>query len=319
MRLPPPIRLALVLVAALPAACGGGAPLGTDGPPLPEVVLSVQAPPGVNLPLVAGDTQVIAADVRRLNGTPLPGVRVSFAVVAGGGRLSAAEAATGADGIARTVFTLGPAAGDNEVEARAEGVAAPVRVRVAALPRPAVSLSPDPVRIAPGCELVLAAAVTDHAGAQLSGISVAFEVVGPQDVVELRYLTSLSGTWRGMRWGVVPRRVGTTRVAATYRGGTDTVAVRVVPQEELAPHHLDAGQDSLYLAVGGTLRPYARVEDAGGCAIPGPQPAFSFASTAPRVAEVAADGTIRALAAGRASVVVAAGALADTIFVQVGG
>lgn len=316
MRPTSPIRLVLFLVPALLAACGDGAPPADPGP---RSAHAVHLRLGDDFPRVVGDTQTIAADVRAADGFPVEGAKVSFTVVAGGGRLSAAEATTGPSGTAHTLLTLGMGPGENEVEARVDGVASPARLRAPALPSPTVSLSPDPIRLAPGCELLLSGTVVDHQGGRIDAINLQFDFVGPRDVVSLRYLTGLSGVSRGMRRGVVPERVGTTRVTASYKASADTVAVQVVPREELVPHHLNAGPDTLRLAVGATSLRFPVVEDVGGCAVPGPQPAFSAASSAPGVAEVSPDGIITARSAGQAGVVFVAGALADTIVVKVGG
>ena len=60
--------------------------------------------------------------VRDADGNGVPGVPVLFAVTRGGGSVSGATAATGADGIARVgSWKLGTAAGENNLRARVEG------------------------------------------------------------------------------------------------------------------------------------------------------------------------------------------------------
>ena len=56
-------------------------------------------------------------------GLPVPGVEVSFRVELGGGSVYPDRAITGADGTARVVWQLGPAAGDNAVKVSANGLA----------------------------------------------------------------------------------------------------------------------------------------------------------------------------------------------------
>ena len=56
------------------------------------------------------------------NGKPMQGVSVTFAVTAGGGRLSRTTTTTDVRGIARTTLTLGQKTGRNTVRATAEGI-----------------------------------------------------------------------------------------------------------------------------------------------------------------------------------------------------
>src|SRR5688500_8978534 len=110
MRPRSPIRLALALVPALLAACGDGAP-PADPEPRAAHVVWLRLGDGGAFPRVVGDTQTIAADVRAADGFPVEGARVSFSVVAGGGRLSATEATTGPSGTVHTLLTLGSGPG----------------------------------------------------------------------------------------------------------------------------------------------------------------------------------------------------------------
>jgi hypothetical protein len=139
-------RLAALRVFALAtalAACGGGdkATAPTEEPP------PIQQPP-VNNPASAavaqGDEQVgepgtavpiaPAVIVRDGNGNPMKGIRVNFAVTAGGGSITGATAQTGDDGIARVgSWTLG-AAGENTLDGTVTGLATPVRFRATAQP-----------------------------------------------------------------------------------------------------------------------------------------------------------------------------------------
>ncbi len=73
----------------------------------------------------AGAALAVAPAVRaaRPDGSPLPGVGVSFAVAAGGGTVQGAGATTGSDGIARaTSWSLGCTPGANQVDATVLGV-----------------------------------------------------------------------------------------------------------------------------------------------------------------------------------------------------
>lgn len=64
--------------------------------------------------------RVVALDA---SDAPVSGVTVQWSVLSGGGTLSAASTATGADGIAAVTFTLGPAAGPEQAQASVAGLA----------------------------------------------------------------------------------------------------------------------------------------------------------------------------------------------------
>ncbi|HXO85086.1 MAG TPA: plastocyanin/azurin family copper-binding protein [Gemmatimonadales bacterium] len=109
-------RFGLVLLASMVlSSCGGG---GDDGAgPAPNTVA-----------VSAGNNQVGAAGtavaeslaaVALLNGAPLEGVNITFAVTAGGGSVSPTSRTTNAAGVAKTRFTLGPNAGTQTVSASA--------------------------------------------------------------------------------------------------------------------------------------------------------------------------------------------------------
>ncbi|MBI2819996.1 MAG: hypothetical protein HYX73_08460 [Acidobacteria bacterium] len=55
-------------------------------------------------------------------GSPAAGVLVTFAVISGGGSLSATEVVTGADGQASSILTVGPVTGFNRVSASSPGI-----------------------------------------------------------------------------------------------------------------------------------------------------------------------------------------------------
>ena len=61
-------------------------------------------------------------EVQDVNAEPVAGVVVTFTVIAGGGRVSAATATTGANGQAQTYLTLGSKYGANAVKASVRGV-----------------------------------------------------------------------------------------------------------------------------------------------------------------------------------------------------
>jgi plastocyanin len=110
-------HLGLAALAALLAACGGG---GTEPEPGPQVLVAVsgsgqsaEAGEAVSNPLIVAVTQ---------DGTPVSGKTVTWSVTAGGGSVDPTSSTTSAAGTASTMWTLGPAAGANTVQASASGV-----------------------------------------------------------------------------------------------------------------------------------------------------------------------------------------------------
>lgn len=98
---------------------------------------------GVNLP------QVVVVLLSNLEGAPVPGQTISIRVNAGGGTISSANPATGADGRAQVSWTLGTAAASVQeiqfttIDPVGGRVVGPLVVRATAVPGPAASLSAD--------------------------------------------------------------------------------------------------------------------------------------------------------------------------------
>jgi adhesin/invasin len=118
-----PIRrhsLLLFFCFAAIAACGGD----SSGPSGPRPA-SVEASAGDGQSATVGTAVATppAVLVRDRKGDPLPNVRVSFAVVAGGGSITGATATTGASGVAAVgSWTLGTVAGSNQLRATVTGL-----------------------------------------------------------------------------------------------------------------------------------------------------------------------------------------------------
>lgn len=108
----------MVLSGMLLGACGGGGGDGT-GPALNNVTVSAgNNQVGAAGTALAESLTVVATDV---NGAPMQGVTITFAVTAGGGSVSPGSRATDAAGMARTRFTLGPGAGTQTASGSASG------------------------------------------------------------------------------------------------------------------------------------------------------------------------------------------------------
>lgn len=116
----PSRRAALALLAAgLAAACGGDGPAGPPPPP----VVTIAEGDGQTAEVASTLPLPIAVRVTA-GGAPVADATVAFTVTVGGGSLSRPSAQTGADGMARVFWTIGPTAGPQELRASSSGVTA---------------------------------------------------------------------------------------------------------------------------------------------------------------------------------------------------
>jgi len=103
------------------ARLAGGAAAVFEAQGIPATVTAVA---GIGQTANAGTAVAVPPAVRasREDGSPLPGVTVTFVVVAGAGVVQGAGTVTGSDGIAAASgWILGPAPGQNQVEAQLDG------------------------------------------------------------------------------------------------------------------------------------------------------------------------------------------------------
>lgn len=92
-------------------------------------------------------------------GAPLPDVVVTWSVLTGGGSVSPSSSTSGTDGVATTLFTLGPAEGEQQVEARIQGnqlVESVVFSATATAQPPSPPPPPPPPPPSPGLDLQVA-------------------------------------------------------------------------------------------------------------------------------------------------------------------
>jgi adhesin/invasin len=92
---------------------------GTAGPAVQIALLSGDKQQGAVSTPLAAPLVVVVTDA---NNNPVAGFNVTFAVIAGAGKLSGTAVATGVNGQAQTSLTLGPAATENDVTATATGL-----------------------------------------------------------------------------------------------------------------------------------------------------------------------------------------------------
>ena len=162
------------LLAAI--ACGG------DKSVSPSVPATIAANSSTSLTGVAGSAVSPSPSVivRDENGEPAGGVAVSFAVVGGGGSVSAASAETDGSGVATVSWTLGTTAGPNALSATT-GTLTAVTFTATGTAGAAASLTKsagDNQTAAPGTAVAVRPAVTvkDANGNPKSGVVVTFGV-----------------------------------------------------------------------------------------------------------------------------------------------
>jgi alpha-tubulin suppressor-like RCC1 family protein len=108
-----------------------------------SATVRVAAPAASHLIPIGGDNQEATVGIRLaqepvvrvldIDGRGVAGAVVEFAITAGGGTIAPSSATTDGDGYARTVWTLGPAAGENTLQARVAGVTSSVVFRALGL------------------------------------------------------------------------------------------------------------------------------------------------------------------------------------------
>ncbi|HEU5049296.1 MAG TPA: Ig-like domain-containing protein, partial [Gemmatimonadales bacterium] len=216
--IPRPRRLALLL-SGLASACGGeDLVLPEEGVPTSIVVVSGNAQNGtVNTALPAG----IVVRVLDVQSRPVPGQEVRFSPVTGGGSAAPATTTTNAEGQATTAWTLGAAAGVQQLEARAVGGGAPSNLAIVLTATASASaaaaieaVSGDAQTATAGSTLddSLIVRVTDAADNPVAGVNVAWSVTGGGTVSEATTTTGADG------------RTGVRRTLGTTAGAQTTIA-----------------------------------------------------------------------------------------------
>ena len=165
-----------------------------------------------------------------------------------------------------------------------------------------VQVSPPTARLQLGETLQFAARVTDRQGRELTDREVSWESSDPASV-------SVDGTGVATALGATTRPVTITAIAGGAAGSA-RVTVDAGP-----PTSLEVRPGSATVGIGETLQFEARVEDAGGTPVPGA--AVTWSGSDPTVLEVGADGSVRGLSLGTATVYASLGALRDSALVEV--
>ena len=173
-------RFSLVLLGSVVlSACGGGGDGGVGPTPNTIGVSAGNNQVGAAGTALAESLAVVVLDV---NGDPLPGVNVTFAVTAGGGSVSPGSRTTSAAGLAKTRFTLGPNAGTQTASATA-GSLAPAQFTAVSQINGAVNIANSttgPLTDTVGAIKAesLTVLVTNQSAAPIQGVSVTWASTG---------------------------------------------------------------------------------------------------------------------------------------------
>jgi hypothetical protein len=288
--------------------------VGWNGPAAREAAVSADpvGPPAA-FRRISGDGQTASAgtalpdslvmQVVDAAGQPVPGVEVTWQALRGGGTVSPARATTNAAGQVKTQWTVGTAAGSEQM-ARAvlTGVTpGAFRATVTAAPATRVVVAPDSVRLdQPGNTAVLTALLTDAYGNPASG-TVAWTSLDPA-------VASVSGA--GLVTAVASS--GSARIEARLGSLVDTA--RVVVQAQPTSLAFVSNPDTLR-SLGDTVTLRVEARDQSGNLVPAGLVVWSVLDVG--VVGVDSLGRVSAVGPGSARVVARSGDLSDTALVVV--
>jgi alpha-tubulin suppressor-like RCC1 family protein len=281
-------------------------------------------PLGATLTAVSGDNQSapagsalpapVVVEVRTAGGQLLPGVPVTWTPAAGSGTATPPVSQTDLDGRASTAWTLGTAAGPQQLTASAEGTA-PVTFGATASAGAAAGLAVvggNGQSAPPSAALPqpLVVRLADVHGNPLAGVTVTWTVTqGTGSPVPTQSVTDAAGEAR-TRWTLGPER-GAQALTATAAGHaaqfTATAVVGPLARVVITPDgvRLTALNEEAQLTAVGT--------DANGNPVEAP---IIWAALDGAVT-VNQQGRVRAVAEGQGRVMAAAGAFSDTVVVRV--
>jgi glucose/arabinose dehydrogenase len=217
-----------VLLLLLVAGCGGGGGGGGDTATPPDLTPTTVTAHAGSTQSGTVNTAVGTAPALRVgtrDGTPVPGVAVTFSVVSGGGTVSGANATTNAAGVASVGgWTLGNTVGEQRLSARSAGLPE-VSFSAMAAPTPGSgvlerSAGSDGQTATIGTAVALAPAVRvlSAGGAPLAGVAVSFAVTaGGGGLLTTNAVSNASGLASAGAWtmGLGP---GTQTVLASATG-----------------------------------------------------------------------------------------------------
>jgi hypothetical protein len=172
------MRMQRTLFALLAAAAACGGTGSTDATTLPStpVVITTEVKDSTSLP--AGSTVVVRAHVT-VNGSPVTGVAVTWALVGGHGQISATTGGTDSTGVATVSWTLSDTAGVNSLAIGSAGVGDTLHV-IGTIGQASqiVLVSPYSSSVAAGSAVTLQARVLDRPGNPVSKTNVNWSATG---------------------------------------------------------------------------------------------------------------------------------------------
>ncbi|MFL5539709.1 MAG: Ig-like domain-containing protein [Longimicrobiaceae bacterium] len=290
------LAFAAFVVSAVASCAGdGGSPTGSDTSASPG---NEAHPNGTQLVLASGGSQTglagqplpnpVVVRVLDTSSKPVPGATVNF--IAKDGSADPAQASTDADGQARTTWTLGSAAGSQELRVAGTGGTTLVVSAVAVAPAKVarVQVIPDSMVLVSGATGDFSAVAYDSAGNALTGRTIAWTTT---DSV----VATVGAT--GTVTAVSP---GSARVVATVEGVSGSAGVRVVPPPPARVARVEVAPDSIVLVPGRSGDFNAAAYDAAGNLLTGRAIAWTISDST--VAAIATGGTVTGVAPGTAHV-----------------
>lgn len=273
------------VTGATPAAFTATA---APGPPRSFAKLSGDAQTGAAQAPLASPLLVVARDTF---GNGVPGVRVAFSVTAGGGSIAPSSVATGSDGTASTIFTLGTLVGEHRARATAGALGTLDFTATATSGPPSAmrKVSGDAQSRTVGDTVTVTVEVTDAFGNKVPNAPVTFTVAtgggslpapppsGPSAASSATSATDTQGR-ASARW-TLGTSAGLQSLTASVPGVgpvTFTATARAGPPAALAKTAGDAQSATVGTAV--ATPPRVKVSDVHGNGVPGVAVVFAVAS-----------------------------------------
>jgi uncharacterized protein YjdB len=240
-------------------------------PPAPVASVSVSPnPAGVQV----GVTVQLTATLRDAAGNVLTGRTITWS-----------SNATGVATVSASGLVTGVSGGNATITATSEGKSGTAAVTITAVPVASVTVTPNPSGLRVGGTVQLTAVTKDSAGNILTGRAVTWSsnAIG---------VATVSATGR-----VTGVAAGSATIAAMSEGKSGTAAITVT----LAPvATVTVSPNPASVVVAGTVQLAATLKDSAGATLTGR--VVTWASSAPAVATVSANGLVSGLAVGTATI-----------------
>ena len=193
--------------------------------------------------------------------------------------------ATGVATVSATGLVTGVSAGNATITATSEGKSGTAAATITAVPVASVTVSPNPAAVRVGGTVQLTAVTRDSVGTMLTGRAIAWSSNATGVVT-----VSAAGRVTGVA-------AGSATITATSEGKSGTAAVTVT----LAPvATVTVSPNPASVVIAGTVQLAATLKDSAGTTLTGR--VVTWASSAPAVATVSANGLVSGLAAGTATI-----------------